>query len=376
MSAAGRTDAWWRRGISLGRVLSVPVTVTPSWFLSLAVITVLAGPVVADLVPDLAGASGYAFAVLLAVLLGVSVLAHELGHCVVARRHGVGVVRIELFLLGGVSEIARIPRSAKEEAGVAAAGPVVSAVLTAVFSGLAALTDTGSTWWLLTIELAVANGIITVFNLLPALPLDGGRILRAGIWHGSGNRRRATTVAVAGGYLIAAAIVVWSAFRFVDGGRVALVQAVIGVAMAAYIAVGARGEQTEPEPINWPAGVTVSSLARPALSLPAETPVGLALASAAGREVILLGADGAAAAILDPVAARSLAERAPHTPAGRVAQPVRPDTIVLFSDGATELAEQLRTVAATHFLLIGEDGLPGGVLRREDIPRTARGGRD
>jgi Zn-dependent protease len=368
-----KPQAWWSRGIPLGRLFGVPVSVTPSWFVSLLVIALLAGPVIGDLVPSLDGAPGYLYALLLAVMLGVSVLFHELGHCAVAKRQGVGVVRIELFLLGGVSEISRVPRSAREEAGVAAAGPVVSAVLTGVFAGLTALTERGSSWWLFTVELALANGIITVFNLLPALPLDGGRILRAGVWRGTGNRRRGTLAGVAGGYLVAALLIAWSVWRLLMGGQAALVQGVIGLAMAGYIAVGARSEQTEPEAPGWPAGVTVNTLARPALNLPAETPVELALRSAAGREVILIGADGVAEGILDPYAATSLARHTPQAPAGRAAQPIGPDTIVLFSDGPAEVSEQLRTVAATHFLLIGEDGMPQGVLRREDIPRGENG---
>ena len=282
VSESVRRAAWWSRGITLGRLFGVPVAVTPSWFLSLLLIAVLAGPVIGELVPSLDGVPGYLYAFLLALLLGVSVLAHELGHCAVARRQGVGVVRIELFLLGGVSEISRVPRSAREEAGVAAAGPVVSAVLTGIFAGLAALTTRGSSWWLLTLELALANGIITVFNLLPALPLDGGRILRAGVWRTSGDRRRGTVAAVVGGYLVAALLFAWSVWRFTVGGHAALVQGVIGLAMAGYIAVGARSEQVEPDEPGWPAGVTVSTLARPALNLPVETPVDLALRSAAG----------------------------------------------------------------------------------------------
>jgi Zn-dependent protease len=342
--------------------------VTPAWFLSAAAITAVGAPVVADLVPSAAGIESYAFAALLAVLLGVSVLAHELGHCLVASRQGVGVVRVELFLLGGVSEISREPRTAGEEAAVAAAGPLVSAGLTGLFAALDLVVDGPGLGELLVREMTISNAIITVFNLLPALPLDGGRVLRAGIWRFSGSRRRATGVAAAGGYLLAGVLTVWAVWRLTAGERGAVVQGVIGIVMALYIAIGARDERGPDQP-PWPAGVTVGSLARPVLELPAETPVAMALRSAAGREVVLTGADGAAESILDGPAARSLAARSPGAPAGQAAFPVRPDTIVLFSDGPAELAEQLRTVAAPQFLLIGEDGLPHGVLRREDIPR-------
>ena len=109
-------------------------------------------------------------------------------------------------------------------------------------------------------------------------------------------------------------------------------------------------------------------MARPVVAVPAETPVELALTAADGREVLLLGADGVVEAILDPPAARSLAARAPAAPATRAGQRVGPDTVVLFSDGGAEIAAQLRTVPALYFLLIGQDGQPQGVLRREDLP--------
>ncbi len=94
----------------------------------------------------------------------------------------------------------------------------------------------------------------------------------------------------------------------------------------------------------------------------------LALAAAVDREVLLLGAEGVVEAILDPPAARSLAARSPATPAVRAGQRVGPDTVVLFSDESTEIREQLRRTAALYFLLIGQDGRPQGVLRREDLP--------
>ena len=138
--------------------------------------------------------------------------------------------------------------------------------------------------------------------------------------------------------------------------------------MALYIAVGARDEQSDREPQGWPAGFEPLSVARPVVLLPAETPVELALAAAVDREVLLLGAEGVVEAILDPPAARSLAARSPATPAVRAGQRVGPDTVVLFSDESTDIRDQLHRTAALYFLLIGQDGRPQGVLRREDLP--------
>ncbi len=367
MSTVRPAGGVWTRGVSIGRLIGVPVTVTPSWLLSVAIIALMSGPVVADLVPSLSRPGAYLVAALLAVLLGVSVLAHELGHCVVAQRFGVGVVGIQLFLLGGVSEIARIPRTAREEAAVAAAGPVVSAALCGAFAAATAVTQPRTVWWLLVLEMAVANGILAIFNLLPALPLDGGRVLRAGLWRQFGDRRTGTRVAVLGGYLVAAALVGWSIFRFGSGDRASLVQGAIGLAMAGYIAVGARGEQREPEPLEFPEELQLAALARPVVELPAETPVELALTLAAGSEVLLLGAEGVVEAVLDLPAARSLAVRSPGAPAGAAGHRMGPHTVVLFSDTPSDFAQQLSSVASMYFLLIGQDGRPQGVLRRDDV---------
>lgn len=368
MTATGAAYARWTRGLPVGRLLGVPVSVTPSWFVSAAVIAVMAGPVVGGLVPTLSTPGAYLIAMLLAALLGLSVLLHELGHCVMAQRFGVGVTRVQLFLLGGVSEIDRIPRTAREEALVAGAGPVVSALLTGLCAAVTAGLQPYTVGWLIAVQMAVSNGIITIFNLLPALPLDGGRVLRAGIWHRSGDRRTGTTAAVVGGYGVGALLLGWGVHRLVDGSRPALVQGAIAVAMALYIAVGARDEQTHHEPVGWPTGFEPLRVARQVVRLPAETPVGMALAAAVDREVLLLGADGVVEAILDPPAARSLAARAPLAPASGAGQRVGPDTVVLFSDSSAEIFEQVHRVAALYFLLIGQDGQPQGVLRRGDLP--------
>jgi hypothetical protein len=138
--------------------------------------------------------------------------------------------------------------------------------------------------------------------------------------------------------------------------------------MALYIAFGARDEQSDREPVGWPAGFEPLSVARPVVRLPAETPVGMALTAATDHEVLLLGAEGVVEAILDPPAARSLAARTPAAPASRAGQRVGPDTVLLFSDGSAEIRDQVRRVPALYFLLIGQDGQPQGVLRREDLP--------
>ena len=172
----------------MGRIGGVPIVVAPSWVLSVAVIVALGVPVISQVVPGTGTGAGRRGVDLLGVLLGASVLAHELGHCLAARVLGMQVVGVRLYLLGGVSELAKAPRSPREEAIIAAAGPAVSAVLAGAFWLAVAATTPGTVGWLLVMLLALSNLVVAVFNLLPALPLDGGRVLRAGVWRVSGNR--------------------------------------------------------------------------------------------------------------------------------------------------------------------------------------------
>lgn len=355
------------RGFPVGRIGGVPIVVAPSWVMSVAVIAALGVPVVARLVPGTSTGAAVAVAVLLGVLLGASVLAHELGHCLAARVLGMTVIGVRLYLLGGVSELARVPRSPREEAIIAAAGPAVSALLAGVFWLAVTATYPGTVGWLLVMLLAWSNLVVALFNLLPALPLDGGRVLRAGVWRASGNRRAGTAAAVIGGFVIAALLVGWAAVLLNDAGSAGLLPAGIAVAMALFVAVGAAAEWRQHGNSHWPADVSLASLARPVAQLPTETPVGLALGAAADRSVILTEADGVTRGLLDVPAARALAERDPRAPASLVARPLSPEAIVLADDDPAEVAERTRTVDAADFLLVDAAGQPAGVLRREDI---------
>jgi Zn-dependent protease len=123
------------------------------------------------------------------VLLFGSVLLHELGHAVIARRHGIQVTSIHLHLLGGAAMMVDMPREPRQEAIIAAAGPLVSFALAAGFGLLAVVTGAswptlpgmGQAWIDLLSYAAVLNLGMALFNLVPALPMDGGRILRA-VW--------------------------------------------------------------------------------------------------------------------------------------------------------------------------------------------------
>jgi Zn-dependent protease len=355
-------------GLLLFRLRGVPVLLAPSWWIGSVVITLLYPHFIGRYLPGISDPALIGLAATFAVLLGASVLAHELGHCIVAMKLGIPVRRLRLFLLGGLSEVARTPRRPGQEGWVAAAGPAVSLLLGLVFAA-AILFTPGGPVRVIVVECAIANGAVGLFNLLPGLPLDGGRILRAGVWAVTGKRRFGTRAAVVGGAAVAIGLVVWALSGLIAGGDEVLLWLRLGVCVltAWFVAIGASSELSAEQRHSWPDGMTLAEILRPVLQLPAESAVGDALIAAAGRGVVLVRPDGVAAGLLDEVAARQLAGHAPLAPAVDAAVPIRPDTVLFDSETGEDIIDRVKETAAFQFLVVDDEGKPAGVLRREDL---------
>lgn len=353
-------------GLLLFRVSGVPVLLAPSWWLGSLVVVVLYAPLVGRLLPGAGPALSWTLAVAFALLLGASVFAHELGHTLVALRMGIPVRRLRLFLLGGLSEVARSPKRPAQEGLVAVAGPVVSLLLAGGCALLLLTVPSGATW-LLVAQCAVANLAVAVFNLLPGLPLDGGRMLRAGVWAVTGARASGTRAAVVGGWLVAAALGVWALEGLANGSEDRWLRLGVCVVTGWFVLSGANAELSAEQRRSWPPDLDIAQLMLPVLQLPAESPVSDALAASAGRGVVLVRADGVAAGLLDTVEAQRLAAQTPHVPAEQAAEQVRADSVLLLSEPGEEIAERVRETAAWQFLVVDDDGRPAGVLRREDL---------
>src|SRR5271165_599283 len=173
------------RSLRIARIAGIPVGVSPWWLAIVALITwSLGSSYFPEQVHAISPAAAYALGLASALLLFASILAHEFGHAIVARRHGIEVEEIDLWLLGGVSRMRGEAHDPGDELRYALAGPAVTAAVAACF-GVAALLLPSSTPESVSAFIEyqfLINALILGLNLLPAFPLDGGRVLRAVLW--------------------------------------------------------------------------------------------------------------------------------------------------------------------------------------------------
>jgi Zn-dependent protease/CBS domain-containing protein len=185
--------------VRIGRVFGIPIFVHVSWLVIFGLVTwTLATTYFPDRYPGLAPRGYWLRGVVSALLFFVSILLHELGHAVVALRHGIGIQSITLFIFGGVARLDRDPDDGGTEFKVAVAGPLVSLALGVLFYLGALAPGLSEAAHSVARYLAFINVAVAVFNLVPAFPLDGGRLLRGFLWRFAG-KRRATRVAAGAG---------------------------------------------------------------------------------------------------------------------------------------------------------------------------------
>ena len=333
-------------GLPLGSLAGIPLRLAPTWVLGAAVITVVYAPLVRRLVPGTSPLAAALVGITLALLLGLSVLLHELGHCVAALRSGIGVRQVHLSLLGGSTELTREPTTPRAEAVIAGAGPAVSVAL-AVLGVLGWRFGTGpgplTLPSLLLLQVGLANGAVAVSNLLPGLPLDGGRVLRAVVWGLTGRPSAGTTAARAGSVLVALLLVAWGVHGLVTGGSSAWLQAVVAAVLVLVVLDGARHPEDEPEE------VTVLSATTPLVD-----------AVALAGTVLVTDDLGRTRGVLDRARAAQLLRGSPGAPLGEATTLLRPEQLV---DQHADLASVRDRLGPGHAIVVlGTDLQPVGVL--------------
>jgi Zn-dependent protease/CBS domain-containing protein len=211
-----------RTNIRLFRIFGIPIEVNISWFIIFALVSwSLVSFYFPEHYPDLSSTEHWVMGLVAALLLFASVLLHELGHSFVAKSHGVPIKRITLFLFGGVSQLARESSDPMTEIKVAISGPAVSYVLMIAFAALYFVTSSGNSprgVAPVLKYLALVNGILGTFNLIPGFPLDGGRLLRAIIWKTTGDLRRSTYIATRVGSVVGIAFIIIGFLTVFRGG--------------------------------------------------------------------------------------------------------------------------------------------------------------
>lgn len=204
----------------IARIFGIPIYIHFTWFIIFGLIAwTFSEDVFPSQYPDLPVASYWAKGLVAALLLFASVLFHELGHSVVAMRNGIGIASITLFIFGGVARIQSDPKTAWVEFKIAIAGPIASFILAALFYAASRMQIAWLGWIAVTSLLAWLNLSLGVFNLVPAFPLDGGRVLRAAIWHFTG-KVRATRIASGMGTFFAYLLMLYGVTQMVTGNPI------------------------------------------------------------------------------------------------------------------------------------------------------------
>ena len=206
----------------IGTIFGIEISINPSWVFIFALVAYSiaepSGPLAAV---RLSPTERIALGILASLLFFGSVLFHELAHSLLARSRGVPVRGITLFIFGGVSSLEGEPATAPSEAWISAIGPLASLALGAAFAGLALLCGRLPAVGLMFAYLSFANVALAIFNILPAYPMDGGRVLHALVWRATGDRLRATRIASRIGGVIAIILIVGGAAQTLLSGSVA-----------------------------------------------------------------------------------------------------------------------------------------------------------
>ncbi|PNE29934.1 peptidase M50 [Streptomyces eurocidicus] len=367
-------------GILMGRPFGVPVYVAPSWFLVAALITWVFGGQLDRVLPELGGVR-YLVSLFFAVAFYASVLVHELAHTVAALRFKLPVRRIQLQFFGGVSEIEKESETPGREFVLAFVGPLLSLVLAGLFYlGMRAV-EPGTVPGVLLAGLMISNLLVAIFNLLPGLPLDGGRMLRAVVWKISGNPMTGTVAAAWIGRALAVAVLIGlplltrAAGGSEDlGGVDSLTDALLAAILAAIIWTGAGNSLRMARLRERLPGLRARTLTRRAVPVEPATPLSEALrraGEAGARALVVVDPHGTPTALVREAAIIGVPEhRRPWVAVSALAQDLKDGMRVSAELTGEELLDTLRATPATEYLVVEEGGEVYGVLSTSDVERA------
>jgi Zn-dependent protease len=374
--------------IQLGRVFGIRIGASPSWFVVLFLLIYFLSGYFTDAV-DGSSTTGFVLAVAAAVLFFGSLVLHELGHALVARRNGIEIAGIDLWFFGGLAKLSRDSRNPGEEFRVAAAGPAVTLIIVvlslavgiAVSHGSdvvdsAVFSDSTTTPALALIGwLAMINAVLFVFNLIPAFPLDGGRIARAAAWKLTGDKNRGTRFSGRLGQGFSWLTIGFGFYLLISGTSPG--NGVYFMVLGWFLGSAARGAVASSDFSERIDGVTAGDLMDPEpVTVPADTPLTRAqdefflrygapwfpVVDTVGR---LLGAVRAERLDAEIAAGR------PALPVSDLLEPSEADDARIADDTSLETllaSEPLRRLGA--LMVVDRDGILRGVVTVDQVRRA------
>lgn len=367
------------RSVRIATIAGIPIGISPWWLLIVALISwFLGASYFPDNVPGIAPGAAYALGLASALLLFAGVLAHEIGHALVARRYGIEVEEIDLWLLGGVAKLRGEAHVPAHELRYALAGPAVTLAIVVVLAiavgatGVSAHSPGGA---LLEYQLLI-NGLILVFNLLPAFPLDGGRVLRALLWRRTGDVVRATASASRVGRAFGYGLLTLGGIEVVAGGAGGLWLVLVGV----FLVLSASAQEAATEAKAVVAGLSADELmSTPVVAVPASMAVTQAVTDYCtryrysafpavdddGRLVGLVTLEAIGAVPVRERDRRTIGDVADHDPALTLAE----------ADDVTTLLDRPAFGRTGRAVVLDGERRPVGIVSVTDLQRAVRSAR-
>lgn len=360
--------------LRLGTVAGIQITVAHSWFLIVGLIAVLIAPRLQLVEPRL-GVLSYVAGIAFAVLLYLSVLLHEISHALAARAFQMPVNSINLHFLGGATEIDGEATTPWREFAIAVVGPLTSLAIGAVAYFSLDAFGPGLLRFAVA-ALAGANLVVGFLNLVPGLPLDGGRVLQSIVWGVTRRRALGVTIASWGGRIAAVAALGYPFVLPAFGARAQIIDYLMAFMVATFLWTGATQSLAMAKVREKLPSLSARRLARPAIGVPADLPLAEAIRRAeeahAGSVVVITG-DGKPAGIVNEAAVASTPQdRRPWMASGDLARRLEGGLLLSADLVGEQLLKAMNHTPASEYVLLEPNGSIYGVLVTKDVDNAFR----
>lgn len=363
-------------GIPLGRIAGIPVYLAYSWFIIAAFTVIAYGPALLMRNHSL-GIGAYFVAFAYALLLALSVLVHELAHALSAKAFKWPTEKIVLNLWGGHTQFETFIASPGRSVLVALAGPAANFVLAGaawLMLGAGFVTGVGDT---LTNIFMWANLLIGIFNVLPGLPLDGGRLVESAVWKATGSQEKGTVAAGWAGRVIVIVLVVWFiALPLLSGNPPDLSYMLVTILVCSFLWMGASGAIKNATLRGRLHLVSAATLAEPAVGIPNSATVAevLRVAPYGIPAVVICGPDGRPQGLVDPAATAAVpASEISTTLVTAVSTPLAEGAYVPRTSSGQELIQYLAQLNGGEYAVVDDVGTVTGLLRQQAVVTAITG---